>query len=118
MPKFFGSAAKRVGFALLVISGTSHGSWAQTKSAGTIVGGVPGVGAIVGGATSSQVPSGAVTGMAPDNLGAVGQVEAFKSFPLQDKWSLEVGGGVNTQQQTQSSPAGDVNGRVGLGMKF
>jgi len=33
-------------------------------------------------------------------------------------WSLELGVGIDPEQQSRSNPAGDVNGRVGFGVKF
>lgn len=46
-----------------------------------------------------------------------GQIGAMKSIQLQDQWSLQMGAGVDMDQSTRSG-SGELNGRVGLGLKF
>jgi len=47
--------------------------------------------------------------------GGDGRLET--SIPLKDAWSLEIGAGIDSEQQSRSN-SGDVNGRVGLGFRF
>jgi len=47
--------------------------------------------------------------------GGDGRLET--SIPLKDTWSLELGAGLDPEQQSRSN-SGDVNGRVGLGFRF
>ena len=118
MPKSYGRGATSFAIALLMITSTTFDSWAQIKGASPITGNVPGIGAVVGGPTPSQGQNQAATSVAPGDADTSGQVGAVKSIRLKDTWSLDLNVGVDTRQQTQSSPAGDVKGRVGLGLKF
>jgi|SRR5215813_10483630 len=47
--------------------------------------------------------------------GGDGRLET--SIPLNGAWSLELGGGIDSEQQSRSN-SGDVNGRVGFGFRF
>jgi hypothetical protein len=47
--------------------------------------------------------------------GGDGRLET--SIPLKDAWSLELGAGIDSEQQSRSN-SGDVNGRVGFGFRF
>jgi hypothetical protein len=52
---------------------------------------------------------------------AGGDQQLGTSIQLKDTWSLQFGGGVDFEQQqsqSRSNPAGDVNGRVGVGLRF
>lgn len=50
--------------------------------------------------------------------GGYGDVRAYRTIPLKDSWNLQLDAGVDMGQQTTSKPAGDVNGRLGLGLRF
>jgi len=47
--------------------------------------------------------------------GGDGRLET--SIPLKDAWSLELGAGIDSEEQSRSN-SGDINGRVGLGFRF
>jgi hypothetical protein len=102
----------------LLASGSSLG---QGKSAGATP---PGAGApAAGAATPSPSPSSELqAGMQSptgNNGGAVGlDGQTLYSLPLKDAWSLQLGAGVESEQQSRSNPAGEISGRVGLGLKF
>lgn len=50
--------------------------------------------------------------------GTHGQLGTSYSTPIGDSMFLQLYGGVDFDQQTSTDPAGDANGRVGLGWKF
>ena len=50
--------------------------------------------------------------------GTHGQLGTSYSTPIGDSMFLQLYGGVDLDQQTSTDPAGDANGRVGLGWKF
>ena len=69
------------------------------------------------GASQSSDPqaSQASSGGSGSWTGGDGRLET--SIPLKDAWSLELGAGIDSEEQSRSN-SGDINGRVGLGFKF
>lgn len=113
--------------ALAIYLLASGSSLAQGKSAGAIPAGVGAPSTSAVGAASATTPSASQSfepqaGMQSPNGNVGGAVgldgQTLYSLPLKDAWSLQLGGGVDPEQQSRSNPAGDINGRVGLKLKF
>ena len=58
------------------------------------------------------------SGFEGGSVGTHGDIGARYSKPVGDSTVLQFDAGVDFEQQTSSNPAGDVNGRVGLGFQF
>jgi hypothetical protein len=73
-----------------------------------------------GSSPSSELQAGAQSSNATSGsaVGVDSKLQSLYSVPLKDSWSLQMGVGLDAEQQSRSNPTGDINGRVGLGFKF
>jgi hypothetical protein len=115
--------------ALVLCLFATGSSWAQGKSSGVIPPGAGAPSTSGAGAANTTTPSTSQSsepqaGVQLPNgsngaaVGVDGQLQTLYSLPLKDAWSLQLGAGVDPEQQSRSNPTGDINGRVGLGFKF
>jgi hypothetical protein len=86
------------------------------STSGSAAAGIP----TTGSSASSELQAGvqssnAISGSA---VGVDGKLQSLYSVPLKDSWSLQMGVGLDSEQQSRSNATGDINGRVGLGFKF
>ena len=92
------------------------GSLAQGKSQGV---GQQGAGPPnTSGSGAISIPTPGANASSGSAVGVDGELQSSYSLPLKDSWSLQMGVGLDAEQQSRSNPAGDLNGRVGLGFKF
>ena len=102
--------------AILLSVIASGGSLAQGKSQGV---GPQGAGPpTMSGGGAASIPTLGSNSSGGSAVGIDGELQSLYSVPLKDNWSLQMGVGVDAEQQSRSSPTGDINGRVGLGFKF
>lgn len=101
--------------AVLVLSVIANGSLAEPKSGRSTPAG--GDTSASTGATGNTMPSSPQSSDGSNGSWAGGDGQLETSIRLKDTWSLELGVGVDPEQQS-SSPTGDINGRVGFGFRF
>jgi hypothetical protein len=113
-------------FAALVVRLIANGSsLAESKAARTTTSADTSSGstnnATPGSPQSSDSQAGTQSSSGINGSWAGGDQQLGTSIQLKDTWSLQFGGGVDFEQQqsqSRSNPAGDVNGRVGVGLRF
>ena len=102
--------------AILLSVIASGSSLAQGKSQGV---GPQGAGPqSTSGSGAISIPTPGANANGGSAVGVDGELQSSYSLPLKDNWSLQMGVGLDAEQQSRSNPAGDLNGRVGLGFKF